>query len=283
MAAKLNIRQNKDARLKIKTDSILDDITFDGVSKELFVGMVERLQEMLGLGDGKVKFILITDDDIKKWWDTGTGPVKFSSATDFALTKNANAFINNGVIYINTDKKQLDSPVHEFLHVALAVMKYNGNPNIRRNYFNILNSIVSNPEYSERYQELQKTYGKRRDSDIKEELLVEVLSNEFAKALDNDYFTLQNNLDGQISTGTVLTFIKDTISALFGMQIPGDINPLSIMKEDFRKLFNAFGTTLTSTDRDTICTTILPNDQRVREIKAVLFDRNYIKFNNECI
>jgi hypothetical protein len=66
-------------------------------------------------------------------------------------------------------------------------MKYNNNSKMRNVYYRLLDSIAQNPKYNKRYQTLQSAYNNRRDSDIKEELLVEVLSSEFAAKFEQDY------------------------------------------------------------------------------------------------
>lgn len=273
-----------DKRLEIKTDSILSDITFDGISASVISTMVDRLYELTGY---KVPVKLITNQQLEDCWINGNGEIKFANENDFAVTKEANAFVYNGTIYINSGKAKIDHPIHEFLHIIMAAMKYSTDPNVRTKYFQMLNEVVNNPNNSERYQELQKQYSGRRDSDIKEELLAEVLSNGFATTFMNEWDELANQTNGMLKQSDVVDFTINFLNSVFGSEISSDIDALTLGNSSIRDLLSLFGTVLNTTDKVSISEMILPTDQLVREIKTALINstdsNNQITFSKDCI
>jgi hypothetical protein len=101
-------------------------------SQEVIEAAVSRIIEMFG---GKINLSIetITTQDLRKMYETKSGPVTFIDDTDFDATITAAAFIHNGVIYVNTDFKFVDSPLHEVLHVVCAAMKLN--PKYKDKYY----------------------------------------------------------------------------------------------------------------------------------------------------
>lgn len=271
-----------DKRLEIKKDSILSDITFEGISSSVISTMVDKLYEYT---DYKVPVKLITNQQLEDDWINENGEIKFANENDFVMTRDAFAFVYNGTIYINTGKSSIDSPIHEFLHIIMAAMKYNGDQNVRAKYFQLLNEVVK--QNNNRYLELQSQYNGRRDSDIKEELLAEVLSNGFATTFMEDWDELANQTNGVLKQSDLVDFTINFLNSIFGSEISSDIDALSLGNSSIRELLSLFGTVLNDTDKPSISEMILPVDQLVREIKAALFnstdENNQITFSKDCI
>ena len=63
--------------------------------------------------------------------------------TNIPNASTLNAFVENGIIYINVDNLKADSPIHEMLHIFLGGTKYTS-PDL---YNNLLEKVVQLPAY----------------------------------------------------------------------------------------------------------------------------------------
>jgi len=272
-----------DKRLSIKTDSILDDITIEGVSREVIATMVDRLQELTNY---KIPIKIVNEAELKEMYERGEGEIKFMDENDYLRTSSARAFIYNGTVYIN-QKASIDDPIHEFLHIVMASMKFNPDPRIKARFYDWLNWAITTDDGPARYNRLQLEYGNRRDSDIKEEVLVERLSNVFATTFESDWLKLNEQSTEALKESDLTSFVINSLNALFGSDIPLDIDPLALGNTDIRTILSMFGTTLAGMNKTDIATMILPNNQRLREIKMKLLnstdDNNKITFGKDCI
>lgn len=267
--------------LKIERDTILSDNTFAASSKQIISTMAEHLSEILG-----PHVILTNNEELGNMWLSKSGPIVFSGEEDYLKTSNANAFIYNGNIYINTDKNFVDAPMHEFLHVLLAVMKYSGDDNMRRKYYLLLNEIVNmeDEEVNRRYEELKELYGKRRDSDIKEELLVEYIANRFASEFEKSYDKfVKDDKNYEVTKSDIEDFTKKALDEIFDTQIPKDLDSVTLGNTNIRTLISIFGNNVKNIGKNGIFTSILPQEIEIREIKAALFNNKQIDFNSACI
>lgn len=94
-----------------------------------------------------------------------------------------NGFVYNGNIYINVDVANVDTPIHEMLHIFIGGIKYQ-DPNL---YYELINSIEELPMYDV----LSRNYPNRTKGDINEEIFI----SEFAK-----YLTNQESIFNKLST-----------------------------------------------------------------------------------
>ena len=117
----------------------------------------------------------------------------------------AQAFILNGNIYINTDSATLDAPIHEQLHLFLGSIRF-GNPTL---YY----QLVQSTEQLKNFKLLAQEFPGRTISDVQEEIFV----NELAK-----YITGQSSMFDNIETSTISTIMynikRDIDSIIFGKQ-----------------------------------------------------------------
>lgn len=127
--------------------------------------------------DQKPKSNLILSNAIDKL-STSYG-LTFNEVTDAELNSDewkglipdvssVNAFIYNGQIYINTDRANIDAPIHEMFHLLAGSMRFE-NP---RMYQQLLDSVTSIPEYNQ----LVEQYPGRSRNDVNEEILITELS-----------------------------------------------------------------------------------------------------------
>ena len=117
----------------------------------------------------------------------------------------AQAFILNGNIYINTDIATIDAPIHEQLHLFLGSIRF-GNPNL---YFQLVQSTEQLPNFSLLAQE----FPGRTMSDIQEEIFV----NELAKHITGQS-SMFDSIDPFIVNRIMYNIKRDIDSILFGKQ-----------------------------------------------------------------
>ena len=80
----------------------------------------------------------------------------------------ANAFIYNGIIYINSDNARIDSPIHEMLHLFIGNIRFQ-NPSLYMKFLGMVEGTNS-------FNEIQKLYGNRSHNDLLEETFVSELA-----------------------------------------------------------------------------------------------------------
>ena len=234
----------------------------------------------------KIPIKYITSQEINDMWTEKQGEITFVDEQDYLKTRDANAFVYNGIIYINDKQLSIDKPVHEFLHIITAAMKYSGDKSVKQMYYNLLNSVVADPENAQHYANLQALYSSRRDSDIKEELLVEVLANRFAAQFAQGWEEERSRTTEALEEGNVIDYTINTLNTLFGSTIPLDIEAITLGNTDLRTLLSIFGSTLTNVDKVSLANVILPFDAKIRAIKEALINSkgdNNITFNGDCI
>ena len=166
------------------------DIDFDGTAESNAVilgGALNRLQKYYG-----ISIIPITTQQLSK-------DPQFQDLPIFQ----AEAFIFNGNIYVNTDKATVDAPIHEQLHLFLGSIRYN-HPTL---YFQLVSSTESIPDFQSRI----KHYPNRAMSDIQEEIFVE----ELAKFLVKEP-SIFDNVDSNIMNFVMYNIKRDIDSIVFG-------------------------------------------------------------------
>lgn len=166
------------------------DITFDGTTESNAVilgNALDRLQKYYG-----ISMIPITTQQLSE-------DPQFQNLPIFQ----AEAFIFNGNIYINTDKAAIDAPIHEQLHLFLGSIRYN-HSNL---YFQLVNSIENIPDFQDRI----KQYPNRAMSDIQEEIFVE----ELAKFLTKES-SIFDEVDPSIMNFVMYNIKRDIDSIVFG-------------------------------------------------------------------
>lgn len=117
----------------------------------------------------------------------------------------AQAFILNGNIYVNTDSATVDAPIHEQLHLFLGSIRF-GNPNL---YFQLVQSTEQLPNFSLLAQE----FPGRTMNDVQEEIFV----NELAKHLTGQS-SMFDSVDNSIMNTIMYNIKRDIDSIVFGKQ-----------------------------------------------------------------
>lgn len=102
----------------------------------------------------------------------------------------ANAFIYNGDIYINTDLTSTDAKIHELMHILLGSMRFKS-PEL---YFELIQSIQD----LFNLQDYALKYPNRTQSDLLEEIFVDQFS-KYLAGLDNNMSQLDSDILYQIT------------------------------------------------------------------------------------
>ena len=166
------------------------DIDFDGTTESNAVVLgnaLDRLQKYYGISMIPVTTQQLSEDP------------QFQNLPIFQ----AEAFIFNGNIYINTDKATIDAPIHEQLHLFLGSIRYN-HPNL---YFQLVSSVENLSDFQDRI----KQYPNRTMSDIQEEIFVE----ELAKFLSKEP-SIFDEVDSSIMNFVMYNIKRDIDSIVFG-------------------------------------------------------------------
>ena len=133
---------------------------------------------------------------------------------------NTNGFIHENDIYINIDNTNLSTPIHEYMHIVMALMKYSANT--KAIYYNLINKINDLSKSENEYSNLINAYQKKYPNTWKEEVLVQIIGDKFRLNLESDINKLNSSKEWFIND--VLANIKDMLTN--GLGIDGDIDNL---------------------------------------------------------
>jgi hypothetical protein len=147
-----NLAKNKLVEIKPRTTSYYHQ---ELNSAEILNAITSRLRNIYPESQIQV----ITDNDI--------------NTSDDISIRNSEAFIQDGIVFINIDKASITAPLHEFTHLVLAGIKENS-PEV---YYNILSSIVTHPKYNEIAN--NSMYANKHGSDLDEEVFATILGEYF--------------------------------------------------------------------------------------------------------
>lgn len=147
----VEIRQRPSEYIEGETQDVnIDEHPNLGV---VFSGIFDNLRESYG-----IDLISITDKEL----------ANNSSLSKVPEIYSAKAFIHNGKIYINTDKADIDAPIHEMTHMLLGAVRFK-NPNL---YFELIQQAENFPSLAN----IVRQNPNKTMSDILEETFVEEMS-----------------------------------------------------------------------------------------------------------
>lgn len=135
-----------------KYDSITNRVEVDPApnSRMILENTLQKLSKLYG-----INFKTVTDLELasEKW--KGLMPE----------TRLVNAFVFNGDIYINTDRANVDAPIHELFHILLGSIRFT-DPNT-------YSELIKLAEQLPNYQDLARQFPDRSRNDINEEIMIE--------------------------------------------------------------------------------------------------------------
>lgn len=141
---------NFEERKQIKPDTEVNSFL-------IFRNAIEKLASLYG-----ITFNEISDAELNS--DQWSGLIPDAQSV--------NAFVYNGQIYINTDRANIDAPIHEMFHILVGSMRFD-NPGL---YQNLINSV----ENLHNYQVLVSQYPGRSRNDVNEEIFITELAKYFS-------------------------------------------------------------------------------------------------------
>lgn len=126
-----------------------------------------------------------------------------------STTRNARGFVKNGEIYINVDRAEDDTVVHEFSHLYLADAKVNS-PN---EYYSVLSRVRNTGTW--KYMREIPEYQNKRGSDFDEEVLATLIERAYNEGLGGvDYDVTIDALN--LTSPEFKSFIKSDILPSLG-------------------------------------------------------------------
>lgn len=126
-----------------------------------------------------------------------------------STTRNAKGFVKNGEIYINVDRAEDDTVVHEFSHLYLADAKVNS-PN---EYYSVLSRVRNTGTW--KYMREIPEYQNKRGSDFDEEVLATLIERAYNEGLGGvDYDVAIDALN--LTSPEFKSFIKSDILPSLG-------------------------------------------------------------------
>ena len=209
--------------------------------------------------------------------------VKFENSEDFNVTSNADAFIQNGTIYINVTKANIDAPIHEMMHLVFAAMKFDDR--YKPIYYQLINNIATsnNPVVKEIWERIKTKYNLKNGSDVKEEALVEFLSEGFKQQFKDKW----NNLNEDMMASDVQRITIDILNELLDTTIPDDFDPTTLGNISVRSVLHKFGSNSFSVFNNDFVLNTVPLSERLHEIKEKLIRQQLkdskITYSDDCV
>lgn len=126
-----------------------------------------------------------------------------------STTRNARGFVKNGEIYINVDRAEDDTVVHEFSHLYLADAKVNSS----NEYYSVLSRVRNTGTW--KYMREMPEYQNKRGSDFDEEVLATLIERAYNEGLGGvDYDVVIDALN--LVSPEFKSFIKSDILPSLG-------------------------------------------------------------------
>lgn len=163
------------------------------------------------------------------------------------IDKMVDGFIQNGQIYINTDRASVDTPIHEMMHLLLGSLQFTDS-NI---YYQLVNTVETLPQY----KELSQNFVNRTKSDINEEIFITEISkylagipSAFEQLSESSLYEINYNirrildtiLSGELSTKT----LTDDVLYNQSLRSLAKLTNSNSMNNTFSGTFNEEGSAL---------------------------------------
>ena len=223
----------------------------------------------------RIRIKTITNEELdslfKAEQDGKNSPITFGSIDVLNRMKGSNSFISNQTIYINMSNPKASSPIHEYMHVVLASMKFSKDEATKNKFYDILNAIKQTPEYQKTLEDVQKAEYNLKGSDLQEEVLVHLLEKEFLNGFENKW---DNPILKDLKQSVV-----SLIEQLLGIDSISDQNLDNLGSTSIQDLMLFFSSKLISTS-ETLDDLAIPLNQTIANIKATLAKNSQITWKN---
>ena len=266
-----NIQESNRYRFNSKT--VIQEVTYQ---------IANRFGLKVGTNPREDHIIYINDKTIPSWTDYNLDPnssiIQFRNREDWERTSRAKGFVHNGKVFLNTDRMGVDTAMHEILHVVSACMKFNENSELRKKYYNALESITEFYRTKNRpiYTSILRSYnGNSKNSDFKEELFIHYLTNRFSdnfrKQFGNQRFT--DDIEGDIST---------ILNEIFKVDLPEDVNLSNAANTSVNDFMLVFKSKLFDEDANEMMNRALLSE-KLKTIKRILIHNSFKEDENNKI
>lgn len=252
-------------------------VTIDPSDREVIEVMVHQIEKMIG--NANVPIQIITDEDLIDMRLNQT--LTFNDDLDWKMTKESDAFINNGTVYININKRKFESTIHEVMHIICAAMKYD--PKYTNKYYEWVNDVWSSPFYKSMRDTIMQKYETTDDngkpyyiksgSDLKEELFAEVMADRFRSKFSKGWG------EGPSRKAEIVQTVVKILNDILGTDIDSDIEPSELGNTTLKNVLNVFNTSLFSSDNAEFVETIIPINQKLATIKKLLIKKGIIEYD----
>ena len=155
-----------------------------------------------------------------------------SELEQFGQKSGVRAFLLNGNYYVNIDKASVSDPLHEFLHMVLADMKYSN----RNNYMTLISSVKNH----ELFTKVAESY-KEINSDVLEETFIRLFTDTLRSKITVDKIFTEDNFDLSVKLS-----IQELLSLNNSIK---DESLYDIFDTQLKDVLVNFGSTLVNNDK----------------------------------
>lgn len=224
---------------------------------------------------------IVTQEDID---------AEFGDREDVNVLREANGFIIDGNIYLNVDKIDMGAPMHEIMHFIAAGMKFSDDPQIRSEYYKLLDwvtnwldgriksGLATEEEVKLKEDLLNKNgaYGNRHMSDVKEEILVTLLAREFASKFGSIWGESR-----QISKDRIQATVKMVIAKMLNADEIVDLDFNHLGNESLLSVLKKFSSQILNADSS--WSILISQNQEMADLKDFLVKNGYITLSKDCL
>ena len=224
--------------------------------------IISAFQDTFG---DKVKILAIDDS----WFAQNSVPNK-------EISRNARGFIYNGVVYINVDKANLGTPIHELMHVVFAALKY-GTKEQRDLYYKLVRETPNKfrdleGPWKKYAMQVAKAYsGVAVGSDLREEITVHILSDLFASGYISAMGGISKDDEIEVTYRELQAQVYKAIQDVFKVTLPNmnekRLNQ-KIMNMTLSQLLVDFSSSLFNFNTRLISQVNIPFNQKLAKFKA---------------
>lgn len=250
----------------------VEHLVFQGNAREVLTAIVDVVRDIVG----PALPIEIINNDILD--DIKNKKIKSDLIVEDRMKTNP-AFLYNGKIYINSDVIDLESPVHELMHVVCAVLKY-GDRVQKSLYYKLLDSITPDSEawikrfggqkewqafldlYTQEYSDVVTL------SDLKEELLVKALSTAFSKNFEEEWA----NYTG-VTTSNLNRIVRSIMEDIFKIEKTGEIPIEDILSAPLGQILGIFRSQFNKSNVYSLASSVIPSNQMIARLKKEWLDK----------
>lgn len=249
-------------------------------SKEVVLAVTDSLIQRFGISD-KVQYV--SRANLKEAWERRNDPtydgIAIKDVKEYLRLKNAKAFLNGGKVYLNLEKMDNATVLHELMHLICAGMKFSDNENVRQTYYKLIKEAneyaKKNPKF---YINMKQAYSEERASDFKEEVLIEILTDKFK----NDF---RKSFGGLRFSTNIREYVNSVINNVFETELPVDAKESKVGNTTVNDLTLMFKSGLIDIGSNSIASVNIGLSHKLKTLKRILIQAgengkaNYIKYD----